>query len=253
MRIIIAKNYDELSKMAAAQIANLINEKPNCVLGLATGSSPIGMYKELIKLNKEGEINFSKVTTINLDEYRGLSNENPQSYRYFMDVNLFNHINIDKNKTFVPNGMTEDIEKECKEYDERIEKLGGMDLQVLGIGHNGHIGFNEPSDYLNLGTHLTNLSKDTIDANSRFFKTVEEVPTQAITMGLGGIMKAKKILLLANGEKKADIIAKLVEGKISTRVPASILQVHSNVLIIVDEAAGLRLKRTHSELVEAVK
>jgi glucosamine-6-phosphate deaminase len=253
MRIIIVKDYDELSKLAAEEIASLIKEKPNCVLGLATGSSPVGMYKELIQLNKEGRADFSKVTTINLDEYRGLAGENPQSYRYFMNTNLFNHINIDKNNTFVPNGMTEDITKECRSYDERIQRLGGIDLQVLGIGNNGHIGFNEPSDYLNLGTHLTDLSKDTIDANSRFFETIEEVPTQAITMGLGGIMRAKKVLLLANGEKKADIIGKLVEGKISTSIPASILQVHSNVLIIVDEAAGAHLKKNYSGFIEVAK
>lgn len=253
MRIVIVKNYDELSKLAAEEIASLVKEKPNCVLGLATGSSPVGMYKELIQLNKEGKADFSKVITINLDEYRGLTGENPQSYRYFMNTNLFNHINIDKNNTFVPNGMTEDIAKECRSYDERIQRLGGIDLQVLGIGNNGHIGFNEPSDYLNLGTHLTDLSKDTIDANSRFFETIEEVPTQAITMGLGGIMRAKKVLLLANGEKKADIIGKLVEGKISTSIPASILQVHSNVLIIVDEAAGSRLKKNYSGFIEVAK
>lgn len=253
MKIIIAKDYEELSQIGALEIVNLINRKPHCVLGLATGSSPVGVYKELIKLNKERKVDFSKVTTINLDEYRGLPGNNPQSYRYFMDNNLFNYINIRKENTFVPDGVAEDVEKECKRYDERIESLGGIDLQILGIGHNGHIGFNEPSDFLNLGTHLTELSKDTIAANSRFFKTIEEVPTQAITMGLGGIMKAKKILLVANGEKKADIISKLAEGKISTKIPASILQVHNNVLIIVDEAAGSRLKKSQNEYIELAK
>lgn len=253
MRIIIAENYDELSKLGAREIITLIDSKPNCVLGLATGSSPLGVYRELIRLNKENKVDFSKVTTINLDEYRGLAASNTQSYRYFMDNNLFNHINILKENTFIPNGMAEDMDKECRKYDEKIENLGGIDLQVLGIGHNGHIGFNEPSDFLNLGTHLTKLSKDTIDANSRFFSNIEEVPTEAITMGLGGIMRARKILLIANGEKKADIISKLAEGKISTKIPASILQVHSNVLVIVDKAAGSRLKKSQNKFIELAK
>lgn len=249
MRIIIAKDYEEMSIDGALEIADLVNSKKNCVLGLATGSTPIGMYKELIKMNKKGVVDFSKVSTINLDEYRGLGASNPQGYRYFMDTNLFNHINIDKNNTFVPDGMARDIDAECRKYDERIERLGGIDLQVLGIGNNGHIGFNEPSEYLNIGTHLTDLQKDTIEANSRFFKSLEEVPTQAITMGLGGIMKARRILLLAAGEKKADIISKLVEGKISTQVPASILQVHNDVIVIVDEKAGALIKKKTYELV----
>jgi glucosamine-6-phosphate deaminase len=253
MRIIIAENYDELSKIGACEIINLINNKPNCVLGLATGSSPLGVYRELIKLNKEKKVDFSKVTTVNLDEYRGLAGNNPQSYRYFMDNNFFNHINILKENTFIPDGMSDDVDKECRKYDEKIESLGGIDLQVLGIGHNGHIGFNEPSDFLSLGTHLTKLSKDTIDANSRFFSSIEEVPTEAVTMGLGGIMKARKILLIAYGEKKADIISKLAEGKISTKIPASILQVHNNVLVIVDKAAGSRLKKSQNKFIELAK
>jgi glucosamine-6-phosphate deaminase len=252
MRIVVAKNYEELSKIAADEIVKLMNSKPSCVLGLATGSSPVGMYKELVRLYKEGKVDFSKVTTINLDEYRGLKGDNPQSYRYFMDSNLFNHINIGKENTFVPDGMAEDVEEECRNYDNRIAQLGGIDLQVLGIGHNGHIGFNEPSEYLNLSTHLTDLKQETIEANSRFFDAIDKVPTQAITMGLGGIMKAKKVLLLAYGQKKADIISKLVEGKISTKVPASILQVHRDVVIIVDEAAGAFVKKNHKELVEMV-
>lgn len=249
MRIIIAKNYEQMGKLGAEEIIKLVNHKKDCVLGLATGSTPVGMYKELIKANQNNEVDFSQVTTVNLDEYRKLSGDNDQSYRYFMDNNLFNHINIDKNKTFVPNGMAEDMDAECRSYDERIQRLGGIDLQVLGIGHNGHIGFNEPSDYLNMGTHLTDLKQETIEANSRFFKTIEDVPTQAITMGLGGIMKAKKILLLASGKEKAEIISKLVDGKISTTVPASILQVHNNVVVIVDEAAGSLLQKINFELV----
>lgn len=243
MRIIIEKDYEAMSKRAAQEMAGIVNDKPNCVLGLATGSTPEGLYRELIEMNKEGKVDFSKVTTVNLDEYVGLPEGHCQSYRYFMNDKLFNHINIDKSKTFVPNGSAEDAEVECRNYDSLIEKLGGIDIQLLGIGNNGHIGFNEPSDYLNMSTHLTNLTESTIEANSRFFESIDEVPTKAITMGLGGIMKAKKILLVASGENKADIIAKLVDGKISTQIPASLLQVHHDVLVIVDEAAASHLKK----------
>lgn len=250
MKVIVANNYDEMSKIAAKEIGKLLYVKPDAVLGLATGSTPEGVYKELIQLNKENKIDFSKVTSFNLDEYKGLKCNHPQSYRYFMDTKLFNHVNIDKSKTHVPNGEALDIDKECEEYDEAIEKAGGIDLQLLGIGRNGHIGFNEPSDYLNLNTHLTDLTDDTIKANSRFFDSIDEVPTKAVTMGLGSIMKAKKIILLASGEKKADIIAKLVEDKISTRVPASILQVHPDVLVIVDREAASLLKNNSSNEIE---
>lgn len=253
MRVIIAKNYEEMSKIAAKEIAKLLYVKPEAVLGLATGSTPEGVYKELIELNKQNRADFSKVTSYNLDEYKGLKGDHPQSYRYFMNVNLFDHVNIDKNKTHVPKGISEDYEKDCKEYDEAIENAGGIDLQLLGIGRNGHIGFNEPSDFLNLNTHVTDLTEDTIKVNSRFFEHIDEVPTQAITMGLGSIMKSKKIILLASGEKKAEIISKLVEEKISTRIPASMLQVHPNVLVIVDEEAASLLKSTSSDEIEYAK
>ncbi|MFL0248504.1 glucosamine-6-phosphate deaminase [Candidatus Clostridium stratigraminis] len=245
MELIIAKNYEEMSKIAAKEIAKLVYVKPDAILGLATGSTPEGVYKELVELNKESRIDFSKVTSFNLDEYKGLTGDHPQSYRYFMDTKLFNHINIDKTNTHVLSGVTKDIEKECEEYDAAIEAAGGIDLQLLGIGGNGHIGFNEPSEYLNMNTHLTKLTKDTIEANSRFFNKIEEVPTEAITMGLGSIMKAKKIILLASGEKKAEIIAKLVQEKISTKIPASLLQVHPDVLVIVDQDAASKLKNTN--------
>lgn len=253
MKVIIANNYEEMSKIASKEIAKLLYVKPKAVLGLATGSTPEGVYKELIELNKLNRADFSEATSFNLDEYRGLSGDHPQSYRYFMDTNLFNHVNIDKSRTHVPNGNAKDIDKECNEYDEAIEKIGGIDLQLLGIGGNGHIGFNEPSDYLNLNTHLTDLTKETIEANSRFFDSVEEVPTEAVTMGLGSIMKAKKIILLASGMKKAEIIAKLVEDKISTRIPASILQVHPDVLVIIDKEAASLIKNTDSDIIEYVK
>lgn len=252
MKVIVAKNYEEMSKIAAQEIAKLLYVKPNAVLGLATGSTPEGVYKELAELNKQHKVDFSKVTSYNLDEYKGLKGEHPQSYRYFMDTNLFNHVNIDKSKTYVPNGIAENYEVECRRYDEDIENAGGIDLQLLGIGTNGHIGFNEPSDFLNLNTHVTELTEDTIKANSRFFDSIEEVPTEAITMGLGSIMKAKKIILLASGLKKAEIISKLVEDKISTRVPASMLQVHQNVLVIVDQEAGSLLRNTSNNEIEYV-
>lgn len=243
MKVIIAKDYDEMSKAAADIIKDLVNSTPNCILGLATGSTPIGMYKKLIEYNNRKMVDFSKVTTFNLDEYLGLAGSHPQSYRYFMDDNFFNHININKNNTCVPNGTAENINEECTSYDRKISEAGGIDLQVLGIGNNGHIGFNEPSDTLHVGTHATKLKKDTIIANSRFFNCIEEVPTAAVTMGIGGIMKARQILLLASGNSKAEIISKLVNGKIDTQIPASLLQIHSNVIIIVDEAAGSLLPK----------
>ena len=219
-------------------MAGVIKNNPKAILGLATGSSPMGMYKELIKMNKEGEIDFSNITTVNLDEYVGLSGDHPQSYRYFMNENLFNHINIDKKNTYVPNGLAQNIEEECKNYDNKIAQLGGTDVQLLGIGNNGHIAFNEPDENLVSGTHLTNLTNDTIEANARFFDSIDEVPKTALTMGLGGIMKSKKIVVIASGESKAEAVKAMVSGKISTKMPASMLQMHSNVTVIVDEAAA---------------
>lgn len=238
MKLIITKNYEELSKKAADEMADIIKSNPKAILGLATGGSPMGMYKELIKMNKEGKVDFSNITTVNLDEYIGLSGDHPQSYRYFMNENLFNHINIDKNNTYVPNGLAKNIEEECKAYDARITELGGTDVQLLGIGNNGHIAFNEPDNELLSGTHLTKLTEDTIKANARFFESIDEVPTQALTMGLGGIMRSKKIIVIASGESKAEAVKAMVSGKISTNMPASMLQMHRNVTVIVDEAAA---------------
>ena len=238
MNVIITKNYEELSKVAAKEMAEVIKNNPIAILGLATGGSPIGMYKELIRMNKDGEIDFSTVTTVNLDEYVGLSGEHPQSYRYFMNDNLFNHINIDKKNTYVPNGLAKDVEEECKNYDSKIAQLGGTDVQLLGIGNNGHIAFNEPDEALVSGTHLTNLTEDTIKANARFFDSIDEVPKTALTMGLGGIMKSKKIIVIASGESKAEAVKAMVNGKISTNMPASMLQMHRDVVVIVDEEAA---------------
>jgi glucosamine-6-phosphate deaminase len=248
MKVIIAKNYDEMSNAAADIIKDLVNSQPNCILGLATGSTPIGMYKKLIDYNSNKSVDFSKVTTFNLDEYLGLPGTHPQSYRYFMNNNFFNHININKNHTHVPNGIAEDINAECLSYDTKISEAGGIDLQVLGIGNNGHIGFNEPSDTLHVGTHVTKLKGDTITANSRFFCSIADVPSSAVTMGVGGIMKARQILLLASGSSKAEIICKLVNGKINTQIPASLIQIHSNVTVIIDEAAGALLIKKNRQL-----
>lgn len=238
MKLIVVNNYEELSKVAAKEFSKIIKEKENAVLGLATGGSPVGMYKELIRMYEQKELNFSKITTVNLDEYIGLNPEHNQSYRYFMNNNLFNHINIDKSNTFVPNGLAEDLEAQCKEYDQKISELGGIDIQLLGVGNNGHIAFNEPNSELSSGTHIISLTDNTIEANARFFDNIDDVPRKAITMGVGGIMKAKKIILIASGESKAEAIKGIFSGKITTANPATMLQMHRDVTIIVDEAAA---------------
>ncbi|ATD53910.1 glucosamine-6-phosphate deaminase [Clostridium chauvoei] len=243
MKLIVTKNYDELSKVAAKEMADIIKNNPKAVLGLATGGSPIGMYKELIRMNKEGQVDFSQITTVNLDEYVGLSGEHNQSYRYFMNENLFNHININKENTFVPNGLAEDIEKECIDYDQKIAELGGTDVQLLGIGNNGHIAFNEPDNFLVAGTHLTGLTQNTIEANARFFDSIDEVPKTALTMGLGGIMKSRKIIVIASGAGKAEAVKEMLSGKIKTNMPASMLQMHKDVVLIVDEDAASLINR----------
>jgi glucosamine-6-phosphate deaminase len=238
MKLIIEKNYDDMSKAAANIVKDEMEKKPNIILGLATGSTPVGMYKELIRLHKETGLDFSKVTTFNLDEYVGIDEDHPNSYHYFMKDTLFDHINIHMKNTFVPNGKADEPERYCKEYDKFIEEKGGIDLQILGIGENGHIAFNEPDDELNVGTSIVNLTQSTIEANSRFFDSIDEVPKTAITMGIGSIMKAKKIILLANGKKKAKVIKKLLKAdKITTKLPASMLLLHHDVTIIIDEEA----------------
>ncbi|QQY78882.1 glucosamine-6-phosphate deaminase [Keratinibaculum paraultunense] len=238
MKVIVKDDYEKMSKEAANMIKEEINKKPNIVLGLATGSTPVGMYKELIRMHKEEGLDFSKVTTFNLDEYVGLDENHPNSYHYFMKDIFFNHVNINMDNTFIPNGKAEDLERHCKEYDKLIEKKGGIDVQILGIGENGHIAFNEPDKELNVGTSVVNLTQSTIEANSRFFDSIDEVPTKAISMGIGTIMKAKKIILLANGKRKSEVIKKLLKGdKITTYLPASMLLLHSDVTVIVDKEA----------------
>ncbi|MEY8424835.1 glucosamine-6-phosphate deaminase [Lachnospiraceae bacterium 38-14] len=237
MNIIKAEDYNQMSRMAANYIAAQVTLKPNCVLGLATGSSPIGTYQELIRRHQAGDLDFSKVTSINLDEYKGLSPENAQSYRYFMNTNFFDHINIDKACTYVPNGLEENAEKACADYDAIIENCGGTDLQLLGLGNNGHIGFNEPDKVFAKGTHCVDLAKSTIDANARFFDSMDEVPKQAYTMGIQSIMQAKKILVIVNGKGKANIVKEAFTGPVTPQVPASILQMHPDVTLIADKDA----------------
>lgn len=242
MRLIVVKDYDEMSKTAAKEMAAVVNSNPKAILGLATGGTPEGMYKELIRMNKAGEIDFKDVTSVNLDEYVGLGGDHPQSYRYFMNNHLLDHINIDKSRTFVPNGLAEDVNEEGRKYDQMIDDLGGIDMQLLGVGTNGHIAFNEPDGELVAGTHLTGLTKSTIESNSRYFDSEDDVPKTAVTMGLGQIMKSKKILLIASGENKAEAMKELFSGKISTSCPVTMLQMHKDVTVILDEAAASLLK-----------
>ena len=243
MRIYKMKDYAEMSRKAAAVMAAEIVAKPDCVLGLATGSTPIGLYKQLVEWYESGDLDFSEVTTVNLDEYKGLPKENDQSYYYFMNDNLFSHVNVDKSRTFLPDGTEPDAEKACREYDEIVRSTGGADIQLLGLGHNGHIGFNEPDSAFAQTTHCVDLTESTIEANKRFFASADDVPRQAYTMGIGTIMRAKKILLIVNGEAKADIVAKAFFGPVTPEVPASILQLHNDVVIVGDKAALSKIPR----------
>ena len=231
------KDFKELSRKAANIISAQVILKPTSVLGLATGSTPVGAYKQLVEWYNKGDLDFANVTSVNLDEYKGLSPENDQSYRYFMNTNLFNHVNINKERTFVPNGLEPDSEKACAAYNEIIRSVGGIDLQLLGLGNNGHIGFNEPGAAFEKETHCVDLTESTIQANKRFFEKVEDVPTQAYTMGIKSIMAAKKILLVATGSAKADALYKSLYGPITPNVPASILQLHQDVTVVADEDA----------------
>ncbi|RLF99699.1 MAG: glucosamine-6-phosphate deaminase [Thaumarchaeota archaeon] len=247
MRVIITRDYDEMSKLAAKMIADAIRSKPNLVLGLATGETPIGCYRELVRMHKEEGLDFSQVVTFNLDEYLGLPPSHEQSYHHFMYVNLFNHINIKKENIHIPNGVAENVEEHCREYERMIKEAGGIDLQLLGIGRNGHIGFNEPGSPFDSRTRVVKLAEMTRRDNARFFKSIDEVPTHAITMGLATIMEAKKIILIASGKNKADAIAKSVEGPKTTAVPASILQDHPDCTFIIDKDAASKLKGSYEK------
>ena len=235
MRIIVCENADAVAKEAAKIFAAQVYMKPNSVLGLATGSTPVGMYKILADMNQKGEISFKDCKSFNLDEYYPLAPTHDQSYRYFMNVNFFDHIDIDKANTRVPDGLAEDPAAMGAEYDAAIDAAGGVDIQVLGIGQNGHIAFNEPDEKLVAGTHLTSLTESTINANARFFENESDVPRQAITMGMGSIMQAKKVLLIANGKAKKDIVQRAFFGPITPEVPASILQLHPDLTVVFSE------------------
>ena len=243
MRVIISKDYDEMSKTAGSFVRERLLKKPNLVLGLATGSTPVGLYKELIRLHREEGLSFKDVVTFNLDEYCGLSPDHSQSYHYFMRENLFKDIDIKSENTHVPDGLSENVEESCQEYEEEIEKYGGIDLQVLGIGRDGHVAFNEPGSSLTSRTRVKTLDEGTIKDNSRFFEKEEEVPTLAITMGIGTIMEAKEHLLLISGKSKAEAAARAIEGPITSQVTASVLQSHRKVIAILDEEASSLLER----------
>ena len=226
-----------MSRKAANIISAQVIMKPDCVLGLATGSTPIGLYQQLVAWYEKGDLDFSEVRTVNLDEYKGLSRENDQSYYYFMHHNLFDHVNLPAENSHLPNGMEPDSDKECRRYSELIRSMGGVDLQLLGIGHNGHIAFNEPGDAFDNDVHCVDLTQSTIEANKRFFASADDVPKQAYTMGIKTIMQAKKILIVASGEDKADIVRDAFFGPITPKVPASVLQLHNDVTLVADEAA----------------
>ncbi len=242
MQIIISETYDEVSKDAAKVVARTLNSKPNAVLGLATGSTPLGLYKELIRMHKDEGLDFSQVTTFNLDEYVGLPRGHFQSYHYFMHENLFKHINIPPQNVYIPSGTTDNYEAFCEWYERRIEECGGIDLQVLGIGSDGHIAFNEPSSSLGSRTRIKTLAQQTIEDNARFFERREDVPIYAITMGVGTILEARRIVLLANGKNKADAIAGAIEGPVTSMNTASALQLHPDVIAVLDREAASSLE-----------
>lgn len=243
MNIIQAENYQQMSELAAKKLIEQINSKSDSVLGLATGSTPEGLYEEIIKAHKEGNVSFKDVTTFNLDEYVGLSKDNDQSYYYYMHKLLFDHIDLKDNQANLPNGDAEDLQEECSRYEASIQQAGGIDIQILGIGLNGHIGFNEPGTPFSIQTHIVDLDASTRNANARFFDSIDEVPLQAITMGIDSIMQTKQIILLVSGSKKAEALEKLVNGYVTEDFPASILQKHPNVTIIADREALAELSQ----------
>ncbi len=237
MKIIRAKDYNDMSRKAANIISAQIIMKPHCVLGLATGSTPIGIYEQLVEWYKKGDLDFSEVTTLNLDEYKGIARENEQSYYFFMNEKLFSKVNINPERTFLPDGIEPDSGKACADYNRIIEAAGGVDLQLLGLGHNGHIGFNEPGMAFEAQTHCVNLTESTMKANQRFFASADEMPRQAYTMGIKTIMQAKKILVVVSGEDKAAIVKEAFLGTITPKIQASVLQLHNDVTLVADEAA----------------
>ena len=242
MKFVIMPDYDQMSRAAADAIVKQLTDKPDSVLGLATGSTPIGMYASLVSDVEAGKVSFADVSTFNLDEYLGLEPTHDQSYRYFMNDNLFDHVDIDKARTHVPSGIGDAMEEICEDYEAKIALAGGIDLQVLGIGNNGHIGFNEPREDFPVMTHTVDLTESTIEANSRLFDSIDEVPRQAVTMGIGTIMGARRIIVVANGKGKAGIVAQAFTGPVVPEVPASVLQLHPNVTVFLDADAASELE-----------
>ncbi|GIP24129.1 glucosamine-6-phosphate deaminase [Paenibacillus sp. J22TS3] len=242
LNIIKVSNEEQFNEVGAGIIAGLLQTNPRAILGLATGSTPVGVYAHLIELYKKGLVSFAQATSYNLDEYIGLASDHPESYRRFMNEKLFNHVDIDLRNTYVPDGTASNPEQAAQEYTRMLDAAGRIDLQFLGIGHNGHIGFNEPADELHATTHVVALKEDTRQANARFFNSIDEVPTHAMTMGIASILKSKQILLMAKGESKAEVLARALTGPLTTQCPASLLQTHPNVVIVVDQAAGGMLK-----------
>lgn len=242
MEVVILPTYDEMSRAAATIVADVLNAKPNAVLGMATGSTPLGVYKELVRLHREGRLDFAQVTTFNLDEYVGLPTTDPHSYHHFMHENFFRHVNIARGNIYIPSGTTSNYKSFCPWYEQRIKECGGIDLQILGIGSDGHIAFNEPGSSLSSRTRLKTLARPTIEDNARFFDRPEDVPIYAITMGVGTILEARSLLLLANGANKAVAVAKMIEGPVTSMVTASALQLHPAATVFLDDAAASQLK-----------
>jgi glucosamine-6-phosphate deaminase len=254
MEVIVRPDYEQMSKVAAQIVVEVLNTKPNAVLGMATGSTPLGLYQELVRLHTEGHLDFSRVTTFNLDEYVGLSVNHPQSYHYFMQQHFFRHVNIPPQNINIPSGTTSNYPAFCEWYEQRIAECGGIDLQILGIGSDGHIAFNEPTSSLSSRTRLKTLSKQTIDDNARFFERREDVPVYSITMGVGTILDARKLILVANGKAKARAIAQAVEGPVTSMVTASAIQLHRDATVIVDgEAASELTMRDYYDFIYAAK
>ena len=254
MEIIICKTYEEMSKAAAKAVARLINSKPNAVLGLPTGSTPVGVYRELARMHKNEGLDFSRVTTFNMDEYVGLAKDHPQSYHYFMHENLFKDINIPPQNIYIPSGTTDNSTAFCAWYEQRIEECGGIDMQLAGVGSDGHIAFNEPTSSLGSRTRIKTLARSTIQDNARFFEKIEDVPIYGITMGVGTILEARKILFLANGANKADAVAKAIEGPVTSMITASALQLHPDVTAYLDDAAAGKLEmREYYDWIQAKK
>ncbi len=242
MEVLIREDYDELSHVAAAMVAHTVNSKPNAVLGLATGSTPLGLYRELARMHRQQSLDFSHVTTFNLDEYVGLSQDDPRSYHYFMNENLFQHINIPVQNVYIPSGTTVNYEAFCQWYENRIAACGGIDIQVLGIGSDGRIAFNEPTSSLGSRTRIKTLAQQTLADKARLFANADDVPIYAITMGVGTILEAKRLMLIATGENKADAVAAAIEGPVTSMITASALQLHGDVVVLLDRAAASKLK-----------